>query len=157
MNKKYHQKLIDQINKLKVKVEISDLQNVKVSSVTIGWQIEHSLLTIYNILKIIEKPNPKVYQSSKAFAKLILFTLRWFPRGKVQSPDAVKPIVVKSKTELLELATKTENMVLSSPNFSNEHFFNHPMFGDLKLDQTINFLTIHTNHHLKIIKDIEKK
>jgi len=37
----------------------------------------------------------------------------------------------------------------------NAHF-NHFIFGALNKNRTIRFLEIHTNHHLKIIKDILK-
>jgi len=37
-----------------------------------------------------------------------------------------------------------------------QQFFNHPGFGNLRLKKTIQFLEIHTQHHLKIIEDIER-
>jgi len=37
-----------------------------------------------------------------------------------------------------------------------DRYFEHPFFGKLKLKQTINFLEIHTMHHLDIIEDIKK-
>jgi hypothetical protein len=37
---------------------------------------------------------------------------------------------------------------------SKDRYFTHPFFGDLTLNQTINFLEIHTKHHLEIIEDI---
>jgi hypothetical protein len=35
-----------------------------------------------------------------------------------------------------------------------EQYFHHPFFGHLKLNKTIKFLEIHTNHHLQIIHEI---
>jgi hypothetical protein len=35
-------------------------------------------------------------------------------------------------------------------------YFTHPIFGDLNTADTFKLLAVHTNHHLKIIKDILK-
>jgi hypothetical protein len=34
------------------------------------------------------------------------------------------------------------------------HYFSHPYFGDTKKKDVIPFLEMHTDHHLKIIKEI---
>ena len=36
-------------------------------------------------------------------------------------------------------------------------FFDHHIFGMLNKQETLRFLEIHTNHHLKIVNDILKK
>jgi hypothetical protein len=40
---------------------------------------------------------------------------------------------------------------------SSDKYFDHPYFGNLRLNKTIKFLEIHTKHHLEIINDIIKK
>ena len=34
-------------------------------------------------------------------------------------------------------------------------YFTHPIFGDLSVPKTLRFFTVHTNHHLKIIRAIK--
>ena len=36
-------------------------------------------------------------------------------------------------------------------------YFKHPLFGNVNTPRIYRFLLIHTNHHLKIIKDITTK
>jgi hypothetical protein len=47
------------------------------------------------------------------------------------------------------------NLALLAKAGKNQ-YFTHPIFGDLNTEQTFKFLGVHTNHHLKIIKDIVK-
>ena len=49
---------------------------------------------------------------------------------------------------------KTRETIKGLETVSKDHFFPHPYFGNLKKKETIRFLEIHTNHHLKIIRDI---
>lgn len=52
--------------------------------------------------------------------------------------------------------TETRNNIKQLALLPSDKFIEHPVFGQLKLDETINFLDTHTKHHLKIIEDIIK-
>ena len=51
---------------------------------------------------------------------------------------------------------KTRLMIHKIENFESNNYFTHPYFGDLNVKPTKKFLSINTNHHLKIIKAIIK-
>ena len=41
-------------------------------------------------------------------------------------------------------------------NLDDHQYFTHPIFKNLNKKQTIKFLKLHTNHHIKIVNDILK-
>ena len=61
-------------------------------------------------------------------------------------------IIVKEDIEN-QLEKAKENMAMLSILEDNQ-FFTHPLFKQLNKKQTLKFLKLHTNHHLKIVKDI---
>ena len=128
--------------------------NEEFSAASVGWQIEHSMLTINKIIYALEKSNPSKYQWSLKLSRYIVFTLGKIPRGKAKAPSVVLPSETISldtiKSQIAEAkiqATKLDSLLASS-------YFKHPIFGDLKLKQAIRMLEVHTRHHLSIIRDI---
>ena len=76
------------------------------------------------------------------------------PRGKAKAPQVVVPKEGITIADLEYHLTKARDAIKALEFVSKNHFFKHPYFGDLKKKQTILFLEIHTQHHLKIIQDI---
>jgi hypothetical protein len=78
------------------------------------------------------------------------------PRGKVTAPESVSPqgtITINTlQTHYDEALATVEKL----PALAEKKHFNHPILGTMNRDETIKFLTIHTEHHLKIIRDILK-
>jgi hypothetical protein len=84
----------------------------------------------------------------------MIFTLGFFPRGKASAPKSVLPpeiINLKDLENQLEVAIQHLEVIDS---FEEYQFFTHPLFKQLDKKQTIKFLKLHTNHHLKIVKEI---
>jgi Protein of unknown function (DUF1569) len=129
------------------------LQNDDISKASVGWHIEHLLLAINGILAGVEKSNPGDFKWSFKPMKLLIFATKKIPRGKAKSPDVVVP-------KYFDEATLAEHIKLGKQNLEDlksidsNKFFKHPVFGDLKLVDTITFLQIHTQHHIDIINDI---
>ena len=65
----------------------------------------------------------------------------------------VTPKIYDEKT-LVEHLELTKSKIQELEIIDSKKYFNHPVFGHLKLSKTIKFFEIHTNHHLKIINDI---
>jgi hypothetical protein len=130
--------------------------NSKISSSSIGWQIDHCLLVINGIISQLEVSNPSEYRSKFNLPKFLVFTTGKIPRGKARAPKIAMPVDVATANELqskIELAKKN---ILKLNSFPINAHFKHPFFGDLNTKQTEKFLAIHTKHHLKIIEDILK-
>ncbi len=130
--------------------------NLKVSKSTVGWQIDHSLKVINGIIgQLKEAPTDK--KSKLTLLGRFCLATRYIPRGKGKAPKTVLPpehIELSQLNEQLELAKKRLPEI---QNVNAKATFKHPYFGILTKKQTLKFIEVHTNHHLKIVRDILKK
>jgi hypothetical protein len=78
------------------------------------------------------------------------------PRGKAQAPKVVIPVEEITVDSLQESLKNTHQAITYLKDCEENQYFMHPFFGQLNKKQTIKFLAIHTEHHLKIIRDILK-
>ncbi len=133
------------------------LQNPSISNSTVGWQIEHSLKTINQIVYAIKKSEPNTYKWKFNFNRLlVLDILNKIPRGKAKAPKVVQPEGEITEKSLLESVKKVKENLSNWNEISKNSYFNHPFFGDLNKNSTLKFLILHTNHHLKIVEDMCK-
>ena len=88
--------------------------------------------------------------------KILVFALNKIPRGKAQAPKTVLPTGEISTDTLMNTIETARKKIKALANIQKHHHFDHSFFGKLHLQETTEFLKIHTNHHLKIIKDIVK-
>lgn len=148
-------KLQELLQKLNNNIDKQELINEQVSKSSIGWHIEHSLLTINVIIARIINSDVQHYKWKFSFPKLLIFTINKIPRGKAKSPATVVPVAYTAESLRAHLQ-KTSIEIEKLNLLSADKYFEHPIFGDLKLKDAIKFLSIHTNHHLAIINDIAK-
>jgi uncharacterized coiled-coil protein SlyX len=148
------QKLNNRIQELESKILYQDTLNPLVSKSTVGWHIEHSLLTINLVVNAIEKSDPSTYKRRFSFIRMLVMTTKKIPRGKARAPKMVQPNIDFTAETLKEHLEKAKNNIQKLQTIEPNHYFVHPYFGHLKLKATIQFLEIHTHHHLQIINDI---
>ena len=144
------------IKELESYIAVKDKRNDVVSKSDVAWQIDHSLKVLNLVSDSIINSNPEDYKWRFNKWRLLFFTLGYIPRGKGRAPKIVKPPEIISLDDLkaqLQLAYK--NVDGLKPLHKNANF-THFIFGQLNRDKTIQFLKLHTNHHLKIIRDILK-
>jgi hypothetical protein len=142
---------------LEEKLNSFEHKNEKISEGTVGWHIEHSLLVIIKICESISSSNPEKYQWKFNLKWLIISVIGSLPRGKAKAPPTVIPESVLSATSLKESFSLAKTAIESLKKcYPNQYFF-HPFFGKMNQKSTLEFFSIHTNHHLKIIKDILEK
>ena len=149
-------KLDNLLNQLEANVLYYERLNQKVSEATIGWHIEHSLLSLNGVTNLLIKSNPTDYTWKFNFIRIVVLTMKKIPRGKAKSPEVVLPKGIIDKHSLLTHILVTRNKINELKTLPKDRYFEHPFFEKLKLKQTINFLEIHTMHHLDIIEDIKK-
>ena len=156
MLKRNPETLIPLIKELEGYIPVKDKRNDAVSTSDIAWQIDHSLKVFNFVSDTLVNSDPELYASKFNKWRLLLFTLGYFPRGKVKAPKFVRPpevILVEDIQSQLQIAYNNIENIRSADK--NAHF-KHFIFGVLNKNRTIRFLQLHTNHHLKIIRDILK-
>jgi len=150
------QKLERILNEVERNIEFNELLNENVSHATVGWQLEHLMLVLNNVIATLEKSNPNDYTFKYKPIRFVIMTIGKMPRGKARAPKSVTPTEVEVRT--LEGLQKQLEMAKTSvqklKKLDRNHFFVHPYFGNMKKNAAIKFLGIHSNHHLKIVKDI---
>jgi hypothetical protein len=150
------EKLKKIIEDLENKVPSQEMLNPAISKSSVGWHIEHSILTINLIVEALQKSNPENYKRSFNFYRILVFTMNKIPRGRAKAPKVVQPKVDFNIASLKSHLEKGKIKLTELDAIGCEKYFEHPYFGHLRLKPTIKFLEIHTNHHLKIINDIVK-
>lgn len=142
---------------LQTNLKHADKQVETVSKKSVVWHVHHSLLVMSGICFLLEKSNPNDYDPKFSFLKWGIMTFGIIPRGKARAPKEVVPPENFSLTDLESLFSKVELQLKELEKLSENQFYRHHLFGDLKLQTSIRFIGIHTKHHLKIIRDIVVK
>jgi hypothetical protein len=146
--------LSELLNELKSKILHHETLNDSVSKSSVGWHIEHTLMTIIKIINSVEHSDHQNYSWKFNLTRTLVFAINKIPRGKGKAPQSVQPVgpvLVQNLYKKIEVAAES---IKHLPNLHPNQYFDHPRFGQLNLRPAIRFLEIHTRHHLKIINDI---
>lgn len=120
-------KIVKQLAELSAYIPQSEKQNLAVSNANIGWQIDHSLRVINQVIFSVLNSNPAEYKRTFNWRKsLILFTKK-IPRGKVRAPKGILPteeITERSLILSIEQANKNIGLLgtVSQTTFLFIHF-----------------------------------
>ena len=128
-----------------------------VSEGDVNWHIDHSLQVIIGICATLLKSDPSKYKWEFNAARLLFFTVGEFPRGKGDAPKVVQPKERASVEKLRQLLEKAKQSVKQVADCPKNSYFKHFAFGLLNREHAFRFIHIHTEHHIRIIKDIVKK
>jgi hypothetical protein len=128
--------------------------NNAVSSSGVGWHIEHSLITIQRIIRAVKASDPGTYKWSYKFNRMRVMITKTIPRGVAKAPQVVIPQEQTDEATLRASVNKALEMSKEIASIQRKQNFTHPYLGQLNKRAAIQFLVIHTHHHLKIIKDI---
>lgn len=137
-------------------VAVRDSKNPEVSEAAVSWHMDHIFLVVNEIYETVEESEESDFKNEFNMTRAYVFTFNSIPRGRATAPESVRP---KDNIDIDAIQIHYDQALATVEKFSelpeNKHI-NHPVFGTINRDQTIKFLTIHTEHHLKIIRDILK-
>jgi len=145
------------LDQLETKIPYYELHNDTISKVSVGWHIEHTLISFNEYVDLLSKSNPEEYKWSFNFIRNIVLITKIIPRGFGKSPETLIPKTHINNKLLTKLLADTRKNIKQFENLSQDTFLEHPVFGQLKLMQAVNFLDTHAKHHLEIIDDIIKQ
>lgn len=148
--------LSSEIEKIENYVDQSVIVNDKVSKGTVGWHLAHVLMVVGSVYKQLEMSDPSSYKWKFNTVRTLVFTINGIPRGKGKSPDRVRPDDHITQEEVQKRLKAVRAMMEKFEALPKGANFNHLYFGMLTRGETKKFIKIHTNHHLKIVKDILK-
>jgi hypothetical protein len=135
------------------------LRRETISAWSLGEQIDHVLKVAATMLGRLAEDGkePKTPISLDGRAVLLL---GWIPRGVGKAPEATRGMLVPAAELRAALAQVRELAArLDADDARLTHrrrTVRHPRFGGLTPAQALRFLEIHTRHHLKILRDIER-
>jgi hypothetical protein len=147
-------KLEKLLSQLEATIPMQREWNSDTSAGSVGWHIEHSLLTIHRIVDAVKKSNPKDYRWSFSFPRMMVFSTNKIPKGRAKAPSSVQPKDDFDEESLKEHLKLVRDKLKELSLLDKNHFFEHPFFKHLNLKPTQKFFVIHTAHHLKIIHAI---
>lgn len=107
----------------------------EVSSVSVGWHLDHILLTINQIYSALEKSNPEDFCESLNTGKSMLFAFDEMPLRQAKAIENVRPpklITIEKNNLDYELA---KSNILQMDSLPNNAYFTHPDFGVLKKNE----------------------
>lgn len=144
----------EQLQRLKIYTTAANFSNPKVTKTTAYWQVHHTLLVLNGVATVLRNSNPADFKPKGSFFKFLIMNTGWIPRGKGKAPAQTRPESTFSQQELLDLLDTTAVNLATLDTINSGACFRHPLFGWLDKKDTIRFMKIHTNHHLKILKDM---
>lgn len=136
--------------------ELEDKVNPAVSVSGVYWHLHHILQAGGGMLYNLRKSNPAEYKPAFNANRLFVFTFKRLPRGKAKAPKNLKVPEVITKEILQDQLAKTKDAIARLNEVPKNGFVNHFVFGHLNLKRTKTLVKIHTQHHLRIIRDILK-
>lgn len=146
--------LEDQLEELKVLIVEGDFTHESISKSGTFWHIDHALRVIRAVIKRLQETKANDYKFSFNLNRTYVFAINGIPRGVGRAPKGVVNNSPITEESLYEQILKTKNTLEEVALIESNQYFEHPYFSHLKKKKAIRFIQIHTEHHLKIIRDI---
>lgn len=126
------------------------------SAWSVSEHLDHTMKVATSTIQVLLKPVlPTLPYGVNLIGRLVLF-FRWIPRGRGKAPEKLTGIPATREdleariAELEALLDRAQES--ANGGRDNAPVLRHPLFGGLPFAQALDFIVIHTNHHLKIIR-----
>ena len=146
--------LDNELRELERYIEFGDQRNPETSKANVAWHLDHTLKSINRIYRALLSSDPNNYRWKANIGRMYVFTTGSIPRGKGKSPASVMPPDHIETEDLRKQVTEARQIAKKMDTLHPGSNFEHPNFGQLNKKDAKRFIEIHTNHHLKIIRDI---
>ena len=147
-------RIVDQMQEFSRLSPRAEYRNEEVSGWSVGQQIEHVLIAMSGMALALRKERLSKTRKVDNQLKIDVLNSGSFPRGVIQAPEISLPRVFVNHDDLKRLLLKTSNRISGLLDLSKRSTIDHPILGEMSRDETIRFMVIHNDHHLKIIADI---
>lgn len=146
--------LDDKLAEVESHIEQRDQLNPKVSQVDVAWHVDHILKVNNSVFEALADSDPSLYDQDFNFLRFLVLTTGNIPRGAGQAPESVRPPEeILTEDIYAQMDTVRANLV-KLEELDADSYMDHPVFGILDKKQVKRFMKVHTEHHLKIIRDI---
>ena len=83
--------LDEQLTRISQYFDQRTVRNEEISSADVAWHLDHTLKTINNVSRNLERSDPNKFTSSFNIQQVVVHTTGIIPRGVAKSPKAVLP------------------------------------------------------------------
>lgn len=130
-----------------------------VSSWCVGQQVDHTLKVAASILERLGQDG-KEPKTPISFEGRVVLALGWIPRGVGKAPELSHGVLRppgELRAAMAGVRALVERLRQEPARISHRRrTVRHPRFGGLTPAQALRFAEIHTRHHLKILRDIDR-
>jgi hypothetical protein len=147
-------KLKKQLSEIEALIEQEDQLATEVSKAGTYWHLYHMMRVVMGIPQRLHESTPADYVYRFNFSHFYITLRGRIPRGVGKSPKVTTTENPISKAQLHELLEQAKTAVSTLDALPRKAHFKHPYFGVLNKRQSINFMVLHTEHHLKIVREI---
>ena len=134
----------------------AEMRDDSVSAWSVGEQLHHALLAANKIMESLLASVPGERKESLNLRRKAILTMGKIPRGRGKAPEASRPSSRVTRNELDGLLAGARQKLKATKSADPDAWWDHFVFGVMRLDKSLQFVHIHTEHHLEIINDIKK-
>jgi len=127
------------------------------SQAPIKWHLLHILQVINNVIDDAANSNTSDFKSKSNFKWWYVSTFGKIPKGKVKAPDVVNPNFDITEEEIRIALDNAKRSVSKWNQLKTNNFYKHHELLHLNKRKIKRFLTVHTRHHLRIVRNITKE